>query len=303
MRKKILDIKKSRMLRMLLARKSVVVCIVILLIMIIAAIFAPLVAPYDPNEQNLTQILKGMSWQHIFGTDGLGRDVLSRLIYGARVSFTVGFISVIISGLLGMIIGLIAGMSGNIIDAFIMRIMDAMMSIPVIILALFLGSIIGKGLFNICLAIGICMIPGYARVTRGQVLMVKGSDYVTAGTLSGASKFTNAVKHVLPNCVSINIIMMTMSLGAAILVEAALSFLGMGINPPTASWGSMVNDGYSKLSTNPVIAIVPGICIMMVVLSFSIVGDAMRDAMDPKLKGTIGGMGKKRAKLLIKKQK
>jgi len=288
MKKKLKQIKNSRIVKVLFARKPVVVCLIILAIMILSAIFAPIVAPYDPYKQDLKNMLKGISFDHLLGTDAMGRDLLSRIIYGGRVSFTVGLVSVLIAGAIGMLLGLIAGMAGGIIDAVIMRIMDAMMSIPMIIMALFLGSIFGKGLGNICLAIGISMIPSYARVTRGQVLSVREMDYITAGTLCGASKIKNTIIHIFPNCVSANIVLMTMNLGNAILNEAALSFLGMGINPPTASWGSMVNDGYKYMSSNPVIAIAPGVFIMVVVLCFNIVGDAMRDALDPKLRGTLG---------------
>ncbi|NBJ93976.1 ABC transporter permease [Parablautia muri] len=281
-------IKDSRVVRVIFARKSVVFCLCVLAVLILASIAAPLVAPYDPYKQDLKGMLQGMSTQHIFGTDAMGRDVLSRIIYGGRVSFTVGLVSVLIAGTAGMILGLIAGMAGGLVDAVIMRVMDAMMSVPMIIMALFLGSIFGKGLGNICLAIGISMIPSYARVTRGQVLTVREMDYVTAGTLCGASKMKNAVSHIFPNCVSSNIVLMTMNLGSAILNEAALSFLGMGINPPTASWGGMVNDSYKYMGTNAVIAIAPGLFIMIVVLCFNMVGDALRDAMDPKLRGTLG---------------
>ena len=217
----------------------------------------------------------------------MGRDVLSRIIYGSQVSLVVGIASTLIAGGFGMLVGLVAGMGGRIVDAVLMRIMDAMMSVPMIILALFLGTIFGKGLGNICVAIGICMIPSYARVTRGQVLSVKEMDYVTAGVLCGASKIKNTLVHIFPNCVSANLVLMTMNLGSAILSEAALSFLGMGINHPTASWGGMVNDGYKYLSRDPIIAIAPGVCIMIVVLCFNMVGDALRDALDPKLRGTL----------------
>lgn len=281
-------VKNSRIVRVLFARKSVVICLAVLAVMILAAVLAPIAAPYDPYKQNLRNMLQGMSFEHIFGTDSMGRDLLSRIIYGGRVSFAVGLVSVLIAGSLGMIFGLVAGLAGGLIDSVIMRIMDAMMSVPMIIMALFLGAIFGKGLGNICLAIGISMIPSYARVTRGQVLTVREMDYVTAGTLCGASKIKNAAVHIFPNCVSANIVLMTMNLGNAILNEAALSFLGMGINPPTASWGSMVNDGYKFMSSNPVIAIAPGVFIMIVVLCFNIVGDALRDALDPKLRGTLG---------------
>ncbi len=293
-------IKDSRITKVFLARKSVMVALAILFIMILAAIFAPLVAPYDPYKQSLKEMLQGSNPEHIFGTDSMGRDVLSRIIYGGRVSFTVGAVSVLIAGAIGMVLGMISGMAGGAVDAVIMRVMDAMMSVPMIIMALFLGSIFGKGLGNICLAIGISMMPSYARVTRGSVLTVKQMDYITAGTLCGASTAKNAVMHIFPNCISANLVLMTMNIGNAILNEAALSFLGMGINPPTASWGSMVNDGYTYMSRDPIIAVIPGIFIMVVVLCCNIVGDALRDAMDPKLRGTLGKKKKTRIQTVLK---
>lgn len=168
-----------------------------------------------------------------------------------------------------------------------MRIMDAMLAIPIIILALFLGSALGKGLGNIILCIGISMIPRYARVTRGSVLQVKKLDYVTASKISGASKIKIARVHILKNCLSSNLVMMTMNLGDAILTEASLSYLGMGINPPTPSWGGMVSNGYDWLSMNPTVAIAPGIFIILTVWAFNVCGDALRDALDPKLKGVL----------------
>lgn len=285
----------SRVFKVLTSKKSTVICLVVLLLLVVTAVLAPVLAPYDPYEQKLVLQLQGMSPEHWLGTDSMGRDVMSRIIYGSRVSLVVGIASTLIAGGFGMVVGLIAGMAGRLVDTVLMRIMDAMMSVPMIILALFLGTIFGKGLGNICVAIGICMIPSYARVTRGQVLSVKEMDYVTAGVLCGASKIKNTLVHIFPNCVSANLVLMTMNLGSAILSEAALSFLGMGINPPTASWGGMVNDGYKYLSRDPIIAIAPGVCIMIVVLCFNMVGDSLRDALDPKLRGTLAKR-KKRSK-------
>ncbi len=278
---------RARFIRVITARKTVVVSLIILGILVFTALFAGFIAPYDPYEQDLMNSLKPMSAEHIFGTDAMGRDVFSRIVYGTRVSISVGIVSVAIAGSIGMLIGIIAGSVGGIVDTIIMRIMDAMMSIPLIILALFLGSILGKGLGNVMLAVGISMIPGYARLTRSQVLTVAQADYVTAGTVFGASKTKNAIAHIFPNCVSPNIVLMTANLGGAILAEANLSFLGLGINPPMASWGGMVSDGYTFLSMNPVIAIAPGIFILITVLCFNIVGDALRDALDPRLRGTL----------------
>ena len=249
------------------------------------AVGAPLISPYDPNKQDLLGALKEPSVAHWFGTDALGRDMLARIIYGSRASLAVGLVSTAIAGFFGITLGLISGYLGKIADAVIMRIMDAMMAIPVIILAIFLGGVLGKGLGNVMLCIGIVMIPSYARLTRGQVLAVKQLDYVTAGKIGGATRFKNAVKHILPNCLSPNLVLMTMNLGSAILTEAALSFLGMGINPPTPSWGAMVSEGYKYLSSNPAIAIVPGLFIVITVWAFNVCGDALRDALDPKLRG------------------
>lgn len=296
-KKSLLDrLKSSRVLRVMFGRKIIVVCAVLILVMVLVAIFAPVIAPYDPNKDDLYNVLKGCSAEHWLGTDSNGRDVLSRIIYGARVSFTVGLVAVLISSVIGMALGLISGVAGGVVDSVIMRIMDAMMAVPMLILALFLGAILGQGLFNVCLAIGISMVPQYARITRGQVLSVRNADYVTAGTLCGASRVRNTLVHVFPNCLSANIVTMTASLGGAILAEANLSFLGMGISPPTASWGAMVSGGYKYLSNQPVIAIAPGIAIMIVVLCFNMCGDALRDALDPKLRGTLGNGSKKRRK-------
>ena len=280
------QIKKDRrkqFLKTFFSGKQVYVGTVILIIVVLGAICAPLISPYNPNEQNLMNALAKPGTEQWFGTDDLGRDIFSRIIYGSRISMVVALVSTAIAGACGMIIGLIAGYFGGKIDAIIMRIMDAMMSVPIVILALVIGSILGKGLFNICLCIGIVMIPAYARTTRGQVLQVKQLDYVISGKLGGAKAMKNAFKHVLPNCLAPNLVLMTMNMGSAILTEASLSFLGMGINPPTATWGAMVSGGYRYLSTEPWIAIIPGIFVLITVWAFNICGDAVRDALDPKL--------------------
>ncbi|MBO1514053.1 ABC transporter permease [Metabacillus bambusae] len=277
----------KRFWRMMLSRKIVIASLLVLALAFIVAIFAPIFAPYDPIEQNLSNSLKSPSAEHLLGTDMLGRDVLSRIIYGTRVSLAVGFVSVAIAGSIGMLLGLISGYVGGWVESIIMRFMDVMMSIPLIILAMFIGAVLGKGLGNVMLAVGIGMIPSYARLTRGQVKSIKQLDYVTAGTISGAGKFKNAFVHILPNCIAPNIVLMTMNLGVAILIEAGLSFLGLGINPPMASWGAMVSDGYNHLRTLPVLSIAPGVAIMLVVLAFNIVGDALRDTLDPRLRGSL----------------
>jgi ABC-type dipeptide/oligopeptide/nickel transport system permease subunit len=274
-----------RFLRVFLARKVVVVALVILMIMVLVAVFAPLLAPHDPYQQKLTHSLQQPSSEHPLGTDLLGRDVLSRIIYGTRVSLMVGIVVVFIAGAVGMTIGLLSGYFGGVLDALLMRIMDAMIAVPMIVLALAFGALLGGGIVNVIIALGLAIVPAYARLMRGQVLSVKNSDYVMAAMLTGVGNLRNMLVHVLPNCISPLIVLITMNLGLAILAEAGLSFLGLGITPPEASWGSMVNDGYRYLLTNPLLSIAPGVAILVVVLSFNVVGDALRDALDPRLRG------------------
>jgi ABC-type dipeptide/oligopeptide/nickel transport system permease subunit len=274
-----------RFLRVFLARKVVVAALVILMIMVLVAVFAPLLAPHDPYQQKLTHSLQQPSSEHPLGTDLLGRDVLSRIIYGTRISLMVGIVVVFIAGAVGMTIGLLSGYFGGVLDALLMRIMDAMIAVPMIVLALAFGALLGGGIVNVIIALGLAIVPAYARLMRGQVLSVKNSDYVMAAMLTGVGNLRNMLVHVLPNCISPLIVLITMNLGLAILAEAGLSFLGLGITPPEASWGSMVNDGYRYLLTNPLLSIAPGVAILVVVLSFNVVGDALRDALDPRLRG------------------
>ena len=227
------------------------------------------------------------SKQHLLGTDSLGRDILSRIIYGARVSLAVGFIAVGVGGFLGMSLGMLSGYFGGVIDMLIMRFIDAMMAIPPLLLALVLGVSLGGGLYSVMIALGISLLPTYARLMRGQVLSVKQADYVKASEVVGCSDFSIMTRHVFPNCLPPLIVLVTLNLGVAILSEASLSFLGLGISPPGAAWGAMVYDGYIYLLTNPLISFAPGICILLVVLAFNIVGDGLRDALDPRLRGTI----------------
>lgn len=282
-----LPVRKSgirRFMKAFFSRPAVVVCVAVLSAALLTAIFAPLLAPYDPNEQNLVESLRQPSGDHWLGTDMLGRDVLSRVIYGTRISLAVGFVVVFIAGVLGMSLGLLSGYLGGWVDTVLMRVMDAMIAVPMIVLAMALGAALGGGIVNVILSLGIAIVPTYARLMRGQVLAVKHADYVVAGTLIGASALRNMLVHVFPNCISPLIVLMTMNLGTAILAEAGLSFLGLGIDPPDPSWGSMVNDGYRYLLSNPLISLAPGFAIMAVVLSCNILGDALRDALDPRLR-------------------
>jgi peptide/nickel transport system permease protein len=276
-----------RIVRIIFGRKVVIIGIIIIFLSIIAAIFAPQLAPYDPDRPDLDNALLTPSRQHILGTDSLGRDTLSRIIYGARTSMIIGLSAVFIAATIGVTLGLIAGYSGGIVYTVIMRFIDAFMAFPMIMLILVIAAVLGQGLVNIVIALGIGMMAGYARLVCGQVLSVRENEYIMAERAIGASSLRIMLMHILPNCLAPLIVMMTMMLGGAILAEASLSFLGIGINPPTSAWGAMVNNGYRYLLSDPVLSFAPGVAIMLVVFAFNMVGDGLRDALDPRLRGTI----------------
>jgi len=276
-----------RIIKVISARWVNIVGLVIIALFIIAAIFAPLLAPYNPNKQDLPVALQQPSATHLLGTDDIGRDTLSRTIYGARISLLVGLVSVLIAAVIGTAMGLCAGYFGGWIQTIIMRFIDALMSIPPIILMMVVAAVLGGGLRNIFVALSIGIIPVYCRLTNGQVISTKESDFITAAFIIGASDARIMVRHLLPNSFATLLVAMTMNIGFAILAEASLSFLGIGISPPTATWGSMINDGYRYLLTNPMLSFAPGVSILAVVLSFNLVGDGLRDALDPRLRGII----------------
>lgn len=270
----------------LFRRKIVVISALIILFFLICAIASPLMATHDPNEMNLKDKLLGCSMEHLLGTDQFGRDLYSRIVYGSRIAFIVGVLSVILAGVVGTILGMVSGYFGGIVDSVIMRLTEAINAIPSIILALALVAIFGRSFLMLPIVLGVSSIPGYARMMRGQVLTVRELDYVQASRIRGNSSMVTMAKHIFPNCLSPMIVIMTQSIGSTILGEAALSFLGAGIEPPTASWGAMVNDGYKYLYTNPSFAIIPGIAVILLVLAFNIFGDGIRDALDPRLRGS-----------------
>jgi ABC-type dipeptide/oligopeptide/nickel transport system permease subunit len=277
----------KRFSRVFFARRVVIFGLVVITILVLTAIFAPLLAPYDPYKQNLNNILAKPNGEHLLGTDTLGRDTLSRIIYGTRTSLMVGIVAIFIAASIGMTLGLTAGYLGGTTNTVIMRLIDAMMTFPMILLALTIGALLGVGLKNIIIALGISLIPPYARVMCGQALSIKQNDYVMAGRAMGAKSSRVMLRHVAPNCFPPLIVLMTMMMGSAILAEAALSFLGIGIRPPGAAWGAMVSEGYRYLLTTPVLSFAPGLAIMLVVFAFNMVGDGLRDALDPRLRGSI----------------
>jgi peptide/nickel transport system permease protein len=276
-----------RFRRVFLARGMVVFGLVVLVLLFFTAIFAPFLAPYDPYLPGQAPSLAQPSREHLLGTDLIGRDTLSRLIYGSRTALEVGFISVGIASVFGVVLGILAGYFKGAVNVIIMRAMDALLCFPMILLALVVASVLGGGIQNVIIALSIATIPGYARVTCGLTLSLKENDYVLAQRSMGSGDIRTMLRHILPNAFPPLIVLLTMQLGNLILAEAALSFLGIGIAPPGAAWGGMVNDGYKYLRTNPVLSFAPCIAIMLVVFAFNMVGDGLRDALDPRLRGLL----------------
>jgi peptide/nickel transport system permease protein len=271
-----------RALHRLLRRKGAVVGLVVIAMFIVLALFASVIAPYDPIATSWTMVRKPPSALHWFGTDDLGRDVLSRVIYGTRASLTAGAISVGIAFSIGVPLGLLSGYRGGFIDALISRITDAMLACPFLILAIALAAFLGPSLGNAMIAIGISATPIFVRLTRGQTMSVKVEDYVEAARAVGNPPWRIAVVHILPNIMPALLVQATLSIAAAIIAEAALSFLGLGQQPPGPSWGSMLNSAQRFLTSAPWMALWPGLGIFLVVLSFNLVGDGLRDALDPR---------------------
>jgi peptide/nickel transport system permease protein len=277
-----LESPSRRALRRLLKRKGAVVGLVAIATFILLALFASFVAPYDPIATSWSAVRKPPSLQHWFGTDDLGRDILARVIYGARASLLAGAISVGIALTIGVPLGLLAGYRGGFVDALISRITDAMLACPFLILAIALAAFLGPSLGNAMIAIGISATPIFIRLTRGQVMSVKVEDYVEAARAVGNPSWRIALVHILPNILPALMVQATLSIAAAIIAEAALSFLGLGQQPPAPSWGSMLNAAQRFLTNAPWMAIWPGLAIFLVVLSLNLVGDGLRDALDPR---------------------
>ena len=271
-----------RAIRRLLRRKGAVFGLVVITLFILLSIFAPFIAPYDPAAQSWSAVRKAPSAAHWFGTDEVGRDIVARIIYGARASLLAGVISVAIALAIGVPLGTIAGYVGGWVDALLSRITDAMLACPFLILAIALAAFLGPNLRNAMIAIGITTTPIFIRLTRAQVMAVKVEDYVEAARAVGNPPWRIALRHILPNILPALLVQATLSIAAAIIAEASLSFLGLGQQPPEPSWGSMLNAAQRFLINAPWMAVWPGLAIFLTVLSFNLLGDGLRDALDPR---------------------
>jgi peptide/nickel transport system permease protein len=271
-----------RALRRLRNRQGAMLGLIVIVAFILLALFAPLVSPYDPAAQSWAAVRKPPSVLHWLGTDEVGRDILARIIFGARASLLAGLISILIAISVGVPVGLLAGFLGGFLDGLLSRITDAMLACPFLILAIALAAFLGPSLGNAMIAIGITTTPIFVRLTRGQVMAVKVEDYVEAARAVGNPRWRIALVHILPNILPALLVQATLSIATAIIAEASLSFLGLGQQPPAPSWGSMLNSAQRFLSTAPWMAVWPGLAIFLTVLSFNLLGDGLRDALDPR---------------------
>jgi peptide/nickel transport system permease protein len=273
---------RSRGLSVFLSNRAAVAGALIVAIFVITAIAAPLIAPYDPVKPSFLAIRKPPSMQYLLGTDELGRDILSRLLWGAQASLMAGGISVTIAIALGVPLGLLAGYFGGILDAVISRVTEALLSCPFLVLAIALGAFLGPSLSNAMIAIGLSAMPIFIRLTRGQVIAVRAEDYIEGARAIGLPDRWIILRYVLPNVLSPIVVQATLAIAAAIIAEASLSFLGLGQQPPAPSWGAMLNTAKNYLEQAPWMSLSPGLAIFLTVLGFNLLGDGLRDALDPR---------------------
>lgn len=264
--------------------KVAMACLGIVIILCLVALFAPWIAPYDPDAQVLTERLMPPSAQHWFGTDDLGRDIFSRIVYGCRISLSVGVVSQIITTVIGYTMGVCAGYFGGKVDAVISFIIQVFSSFPFLLFAIAIMFVLGPGLVNLYLALGLLGWASTARLIRGDVMRLKKMEYIDACKISGGSSFKIIMKHLLPNCLSTLIVTVTLGIPSAIMSEASLSFLGLGVRPPMSSWGSMISFSQPYIRSATYYSVIPGLAIIITVLAFNMLGDGLRDALDPKLR-------------------
>jgi peptide/nickel transport system permease protein len=251
---------------------------------VLTAVFAFVIAPYDPIEQNVFHRLKPPERSHLLGTDEYGRDVLSRVIWGTQISLTVGFFSVLLGMIMGTTMGMVAGYTGGKTDVIIMRMVDVLMSFPTLITGILVAAILGSGLIKLIITIGIIFAPRFARMAYGPTLAVKEMEYISSARVIGAGNFRIITHYILPNIFSEILVAGTLWMGTAIMIEASLSFLGLGVSPPTPTWGNMIKSGIDNLSNAPWLSLFAGLAILTTVLSFNMIGDGLRDIADPKLR-------------------
>jgi ABC-type dipeptide/oligopeptide/nickel transport system permease subunit len=271
-------------LRRLGRHRTAVVGLVILTVFVVATVAAPLALPYDPEGVDFDKVLQRPSPAHVFGTDQLGRDLLTRVIYGARVSFLIGILAVGFSALIGVPVGLVSGYHGGTLDIVAQRVVDLMLAFPGFLLALTLIAVLGVGVTNVVVSVGLATAPVYVRLVRGVALSVKSQVYIEAARAVGVPEGRIIGRHVLPNCLAPVIVQSTLQLGAAILTAAGLGFLGLGVRPPTPEWGTMLGEGQTYLFSSWYIATFPGFAIFLTVMAFNLLGDGLRDALDPRMK-------------------
>ena len=270
--------------RRLKRNKAAVVGGIIVLLFVVVALLAPILSPYPPNEGDLTKRLKPPSREHLMGTDPLGRDLLSRVIYGARISLQIQVVSVLIALVIGTLLGMVGGYYGGKLDNIIMRVMDILLAFPGIFLAISIIAVLGPGLTNLMLAAGIYSVPQFARIVRGSVLSLKEKEFIEAARSVGENDSNILFRYLLPNSMAPIIIQTTLRMATVLLTASGLSFLGLGVQPPTAEWGAMLSNARAYLITAPHVATVPGLAIMLVVMGFNLFGDGLRDSLDPRLK-------------------
>ena len=270
--------------RRLKKNKVAVVSMFVILLIILIALLAPKLAPYPYDKNNPSHSLEHPSAEHLLGTDRLGRDIFSRLIYGSRQSLQMGFTAVLVAAAVGILIGAIAGYYGGFVDNLLMRFLDIYQGIPMFLLTVTLAAVLGPSLRNAIIAIGVSMVPQNARFMRACILPVREMEYIEAAKAVNASSPRIIIRHIIPNSIAPMIVSITMGLGMAVLAGAGLSFIGLGAQPPIAEWGAMVSEGRSFMRSNPQLSLYPGLCIMITVLAFNLFGDGLRDALDPRLK-------------------
>jgi peptide/nickel transport system permease protein len=270
--------------RRLKMNRAAICGLAVIVVLVTSALLAPWVAPYDPSKMDVRARLQGPSLKHVLGTDNFGRDIFSRIVYASRISLVIGFVAVGIGAVFGGITGAVSGYYGRGLDSLLMRVMDVLLSIPQIILAIAIVGAMGASLLNLMIAVGISVLPRYARLVRASAMSLRDLEFIEAARAAGASDLRIILQNILPNCMAPLIVLSTLGVAQAILSAATLSFLGLGIQPPTPEWGSMLSDGRQFLRNAPHITIFPGLAIVIVVMALNMLGDGLRDALDPKLR-------------------